>query len=95
MAGLLDMYTFQGNELALDMVKDEAAFFTAYADEVIAEHGADHWLAMLEVEFGGKTIDFICTCFELHKHLLDEVDKKGLLCSICCKSHLIMSMSSV
>ena len=91
MAGLLDMYTFQGNQLALEMVKNEAAFFTAYADDAIAEHGADHWLTMLEVEFGGKTIDFICTCSELHKtidfictcselhkHLLDEVDKKGI-----------------
>ena len=55
MAGLLDLYNFQGNELALTMVMDEAAYFTAYADRVIAANGIEHWYQMLEVEFGGKS----------------------------------------
>ena len=53
MAGLLDAHTFLGNEVALEMVKDEAKHFTRYYDNVIAINGTEHWLRMLEVEFGG------------------------------------------
>lgn len=53
MAGLLDANTFLGNEVALEMVKEEAEHFTRYYDNVIAINGTEHWLSMLEVEFGG------------------------------------------
>lgn len=53
MAGLLDTYNFLGVEVALKMVKDEAEYFRGYYDRVIAVNGTDHWLRMLETEFGG------------------------------------------
>jgi hypothetical protein len=53
MAGLLDLYSFQGITLALTMVKDEAAYFAKYIDDIIADKGISHWHKMLEVEFGG------------------------------------------
>ena len=53
MAGLLDHYTFLGNELALQMVVDEATFFLGYIEDVMGNEGKDHWLQMLEVEYGG------------------------------------------
>lgn len=53
MAGLLDAYTFLGNDLALSMVKAEAEYFMRYYDNVIAVNGTEHWLLMLETEFGG------------------------------------------
>lgn len=53
MAGLLDAYTFLGNELALDMVVREADYFKAYHDHVIEVNGTAHWVTMLDNEFGG------------------------------------------
>ncbi len=53
MAGLLDAYNFLGIEMALKIVKDEAEYFTEYYDRVVAVNGTDHWLRMLETEFGG------------------------------------------
>ena len=53
MAGLLDHYTFLGNDLALQMVVDEATFFLGYIEDVLGNEGKDHWLQMLEVEYGG------------------------------------------
>ncbi|CAL8460830.1 g361 [Coccomyxa elongata] len=53
MAGLLDAYNFLGVEVALKMVEDEAEYFRGYYDRVIAVNGTDHWLRMLETEFGG------------------------------------------
>ena len=53
MAGLLDAHLFMGNDVALTMVKEEAAFFLCYIDNVIAVNGTAHWHQMLEDEFGG------------------------------------------
>ena len=53
MAGLLDHYNFLGSKLALEMVVDEAGFFQEYVEDVLAKEGKDHWIQMLEVEFGG------------------------------------------
>ena len=53
MAGLLDVYTFLGNQLALDMVIKEADYFVGYHDEVVAVNGSLHWVEMLNNEFGG------------------------------------------
>ena len=49
MAGLLDQYTFLGDELALQMVADEAAFFHGYVEDVLKHEGRAHWVQMLEV----------------------------------------------
>lgn len=53
MAGLLDVHLFMGDDLALGMAEEEAAFFTRYIDNVIAVNGTAHWHQMLEDEFGG------------------------------------------
>ena len=53
MAGLLDLYTFTGNHEALDMAHSEALYFDKYTENILAVMGRDHWLAMLNVEFGG------------------------------------------
>ena len=53
MAGLLDLYTFTGNHEALDMAHSEALYFDKYTENILAGMGRDHWLAMLNVEFGG------------------------------------------
>lgn len=53
MAGLLDHYNFLGNKLALEMVVDEAKFFHGYLVDILQKEGRDHWLQMLEVEYGG------------------------------------------
>ena len=53
MAGLLDAHNFLGYDVALEMVKDEAEHFTRYYNDVVATNGTEHWLRMLEVEFGG------------------------------------------
>jgi uncharacterized protein len=53
MAGLLDQYLFLGNQVALQMVQQEAAFFLRYIDDVIAANGTQHWYNMLNNEFGG------------------------------------------
>lgn len=52
-AGLLDAYVFMGNELALDTAAKEAHYFAAYHDEVVAVNGTQHWVKMLDNEFGG------------------------------------------
>ncbi|KAK9805585.1 hypothetical protein WJX72_006497 [[Myrmecia] bisecta] len=53
MAGLLDQYTFAGNELALQMCVDEAAYFLKRIDATLAVNGTAHWHEMLNNEFGG------------------------------------------
>ena len=53
MAGLLDHYNFLGDKLALEMVVDEAEYFQNYVQDVLNKEGRDHWIQMLEVEFGG------------------------------------------
>ena len=53
MAGLLDTYLFMSDDLALQMVIDEAKFFQAWIEGVIESKGYDHWVTMLDVEFGG------------------------------------------
>lgn len=53
MAGLLDHYNFLGNKLALEMAVDEAKFFQDFVRNVLETQGEDHWLQMLEVEYGG------------------------------------------
>ena len=53
LAGLLDIHTFLGNELALDMVCKEVDYFLAYHDHVVAVNGTLHWVKMLDNEFGG------------------------------------------
>lgn len=53
MAGLLDHYTFLQDELALQMVEDEATFFLSYVEDILSEEGQDHWIKMLETEYGG------------------------------------------
>lgn len=53
MAGLLDLYTFTDNELALHMVTDMAAYFSKRIDDTIKADGIQHWHKMLNNEFGG------------------------------------------
>lgn len=53
MAGLLDQHLFLGNDLALQMVVEEAEFFLRYVEDVIQEKGRDYWNQMLEIEYGG------------------------------------------
>ena len=53
LAGLLDIHTFLGNELALDVVFEEVDYFLAYYDHVVAVNGTLHWVKMLDNEFGG------------------------------------------
>lgn len=53
MAGLLDQYLFLGNELALQMVIDEAKYFEAYIQDIVTHEGPAHWTQMLEIEYGG------------------------------------------
>ena len=53
LAGLLDIHTFLGNELALDVVCKEVDYFLAYHGHVVAINGTLHWVKMLDNEFGG------------------------------------------
>ena len=53
MAGLLDLYTLTGNYEALGMAHREALYFDSYVESILAAMGRDHWLEMLNVEFGG------------------------------------------
>ncbi len=53
MAGLLDHHTFLGNKLALEMVVDEAKYFQSYLVDILSNEGKDHWVQMLDVEYGG------------------------------------------
>ena len=53
MAGLLDLYTFTGSAEALDMAHNEALYFDGYVEGILNHEGHEHWLAMLNVEFGG------------------------------------------
>ena len=53
MAGLLDHYNFLGNTLALDMVVNEAKYFQQYLSDILDKEGEEHWIKMLETEYGG------------------------------------------
>ena len=53
MAGLLDHYNFLDNKLALDIVVEEAEYFRKYLEDILGDEGKDHWLQMLETEYGG------------------------------------------
>ena len=53
LAGLLDQHKFLGNELALEMVKEEAHYFAVRINKTLEVNGTDHWHKMLDVEFGG------------------------------------------
>ena len=55
MAGLFDQYTFTGDELALHIVVNMAAYFTKRVDETLRVNGTDHWHQMLNNEFGGMS----------------------------------------
>ena len=55
MAGLLDQYTFAGNDLALTIVERMADYFTKRVDETLKVNGTDHWYQMLNNEFGGMS----------------------------------------
>ena len=55
MAGLLDQYTFTGNDLALQMTIDMAAYFSKRVDDTLKVNGTDHWHEMLNTEFGGMS----------------------------------------
>lgn len=62
MAGLLDLWLFAGNQLALQMVIEEADFFHEWVHSVIFVRGLPHWVQMLDNEFGGMAE----TLFTLH-----------------------------
>lgn len=53
MAGLLDHYTFLDNKLSLQMVEEEAEFFLSYIEDIQSKEGKDHWIKMLDNEYGG------------------------------------------
>lgn len=55
MAGLLDQFLFTGNDLALHMVTDMAAYFVKRVDHTIEVNGTQHWHNMLNNEFGGMS----------------------------------------
>ena len=53
MAGLLDRYTFLGDDSALEMVIAEAEYFHEWIQDILGNEGHEHWIQMLENEYGG------------------------------------------
>ena len=79
-AGLLDAYTFLGDELALDMVVKEAGYFLDYQQHVVEVNGTGHWVKMLDNEFGGMAE----TLFKLYAITGDEDHKRCCAPSLSC-----------
>ena len=53
MAGLLDQAQLAGSGEALAGAEAMAAYFCARARRVVAVNGTEHWLRVLDTEFGG------------------------------------------